>query len=78
MAAGYGVELSADHWKIVEAARGFYKKTGISPTMRPLVTLARQLDPQLGNSITLAKLFTSQTTKVVAQISGIPKPSDCL
>ena len=72
------IELSDAHWTVINAARTFYAKTGISPTMRPLIKLVEREDAAIANSITLAQLFTPQVTRLVAQISGLPKPSDCL
>ncbi|MCY4144493.1 MAG: TusE/DsrC/DsvC family sulfur relay protein [Gammaproteobacteria bacterium] len=72
------IRLTEDHWKIILAAREFYLNTGVSPSMRPLVNVAKQVEPRLGSSLMLAKLFTSNTSKVVAQLSGTPKPSDCV
>lgn len=72
------IELSDAHWTVINAARSFYAKTGISPSMRPLIKIVESEDATIANSITLAQLFTSQVTRLVAQISGLPKPSDCL
>lgn len=74
----YGIELDDDHWSVITAVREFYLETGVSPSMRPLVNLVRNVNPNLANSIILAKLFTNKTSRVVAQLGGIPKPSDCL
>lgn len=73
-----GIELTNDHWSVIHAVREFYLATGVSPSMRPLVNIARKIDPSLGSSLTLARLFTSNTSKAVAQLSGTPKPSDCV
>lgn len=72
------IDLSDAHWTVISAARAFYAKTGISPSMRPLIKLVEHEDATIANSITLAQLFTSQVTRLVAQIGGLPKPSDCL
>ncbi|MXZ43701.1 MAG: TusE/DsrC/DsvC family sulfur relay protein [Gammaproteobacteria bacterium] len=72
------IDLSDAHWTVIAAARAFYAKTGISPSMRPLIKLVEHEDATIANSITLAQLFTSQVTRVVAKIGGLPKPSDCL
>lgn len=72
------IELTDAHWTVINAARSFYAKTGISPSMRPLIKLIEKEDQTLASSIVLAQLFTAQVTRIVAQISGLPKPSDCL
>ena len=72
------IELTDAHWIVINAARSFYAKTGISPSMRPLIKLVEREDSKLASSIALAQLFTSHVTRLVAQIAGLPKPSDCL
>lgn len=72
------IELSDAHWTVINAARAFYAKTGISPSMRPLTKIVESEDATIANSITLAQLFTPNVTRLVARIAGIPKPSDCL
>lgn len=72
------ITLTDAHWTVINAARSFYAKTGISPSMRPLVKLIANEDQTLASSIVLAQLFTPQVTRRVAQIGGLPKPSDCI
>ena len=79
IAASHGLKLTCDHWKVVRAVQEFYNDTGVSPSLRPLVKLVRdRVDPALGSSLALMSLFSERTTRRVAQISGLPKPSDCL
>ena len=73
-----GISLTDDHWSVLLTVRDFYLRTGVSPSMRPLVNLVRNANPSLASSIVLAQMFTGKTSRVVAQLSGIPKPSDCL
>ena len=73
------IDLSEDHWKVIHAAREFYENTGHRLTTRLLVRIVRQeVDESLGTSIKLATLFGSQTSRHVALIGGLPKPSDCI
>lgn len=72
------IELSDAHWTVINAARSFYAQTGISPSMRPLIKILESENATIANSITLAQLFSPQVTRLVAQISGLPKPSDCI
>ncbi len=34
--------LGEDHWRVIDVVRRFHAETGVSPSMRPLVKLARQ------------------------------------
>lgn len=72
------IELSDTHWTVINAARSFYAQTGISPSMRPLIKILESEDVTIANSITLTQLFSPQVTRLVAQIGGLPKPSDCI
>lgn len=78
IAAENNIKLTDAHWTVINAARAFYAKTGISPSMRPLIKLIANEDQTLASSIVLTQLFTAQVTRMVAQISGLPKPSDCI
>ena len=72
------IELTDEHWSVIHAVRDFYTKTGLSPSMRTLVKIVKAKEPTLANTIKLSDLFTNQVTRVIARISGVPKPSDCL
>lgn len=73
-----GIELSADHWRVIELARDFHANTGVSPAMRPLVKLVRERHGErLGSSIALMRLFSGNPAKEIARIAGLPRPTDC-
>ena len=84
LAAASHVELGKDHWRVIAVVRAFHRDTGVAPSMRPLVKLVReQLDPALGSSIALMRLFPASTirggtARLVAQIAGLPVPENCL
>lgn len=79
VATGAKIALTEQHWQVIHGVRSFYAKTGVSPTMRMLVKLVKnEVSKELGSSIVLAKLFTHSSNKLVAQMSGLPKPSDCI
>lgn len=74
-----GITLTEEHWLVIRGVRQFYERTGRSLSMRPLVRVVRnEVAENLGTSIALAQLFGSKTTRHVAMISGLPKPSDCI
>ena len=79
VASAANITLTDEHWQIIYGVRDFYTKTGISPTMRMLVKLVKnEIRRDLGSSIVLARLFTHSSSKIVAQMSGLPRPSDCI
>jgi len=74
-----GLTLTSDHWEVIDALRDFYGKTGVSPSMRPLVKLIReQLGATKGNSIYLLSLFPGSPAKLAAKIAGLPRPTNCI
>jgi tRNA 2-thiouridine synthesizing protein E len=79
LAHGVGIELTPAHWRIIRLLRDFYDRTGISPSMRPLVKLVRDaLGAECGNSIYLLTLFPGSPATVAAKIAGLPRPTNCV
>ena len=79
IASDLEIALTDEHWQVIHGVRNFYERTGRSLSMRPLVRVVRnQIAKNLGSSIALAQLFGNKTTRHVAMISGLPKPSDCI
>lgn len=78
-----GIDLGADHWRVLRALRSFHAATGVAPSMRPLVKLLREGgDAHLASSITLLELFPSARSLdspavVAAKIAGLPRPDKC-
>ena len=79
LAAAEDLELTADHWQILELLRGFYAEFQLSPATRPLIKYtALKLGPTKGNSLHLNRLFKGTPAKLAAKLAGLPKPTNCL
>ncbi|WP_207816082.1 TusE/DsrC/DsvC family sulfur relay protein [Pseudomonas sp. 50_B] len=79
LAANEELELSAEHWEILELLQGFYKEFQLSPATRPLIKYtALKLGPDKGNSLHLNRLFKGTPAKLAAKLAGLPKPTNCL
>ena len=84
LADDVGIELEADHWRVLDAVRAFHRDTGVAPSMRPLVKLVRErVGVEVGSSIALMRLFPPDklrggSARLVAQIAGLPVPENCL
>lgn len=79
LAAEENIELTAEHWLVIEFLREFYSQYTIAPAMRPLVkALKNNYGEDKGNSIYLAKLFPSGAAKQANKIAGLPKPVRCI
>ncbi len=79
LAEAEGITLTAEHWEVITVIRDFYTNFEHSPAMRPLVKAVKvQLGDTKGKSIYLMKLFPGSPAKIIAKISGLPKPDNCL
>ncbi|NWA25383.1 TusE/DsrC/DsvC family sulfur relay protein [Pseudomonas gingeri] len=73
------LELSPEHWEILELLRGFYREFELSPATRPLIKYtALKLGTEKGNSLHLNRLFKGTPAKLAAKLAGLPKPTNCL
>ncbi|WP_248768846.1 TusE/DsrC/DsvC family sulfur relay protein [Pseudomonas sp. MWU12-2345] len=73
------LELSPEHWEILELLRGFYREFDLSPATRPLIKYtALKLGAEKGNSLHLNRLFKGTPAKLAAKLAGLPKPTNCL
>ena len=72
------IELTDEHWRIIDIVRRYYDEFHISPPARVIVKLLeRELGPDQGKSIYLMKLFTGRPARMVTKIAGLPKPTNC-
>ena len=80
IAAEDDIELSENHWEIIEFLRGFYQKHEMAPpSNRLFVKAVRQaLGEEKGNSIYLMQLFPGTPAKTACRIAGLPRPTNCL
>ena len=82
LAAQAGIELSAEHWEILELLRSFYQEFELSPATRPLIKYtALKLGPEKGNSLHLNRLFNGTPAKLAAKLASLAIAcisTDCL
>ncbi len=79
LATAEDIELSPEHWEILELLRGFYNEFQLSPATRPLIKYtALKLGADKGNSLHLNRLFKGTPAKLAAKLAGLPKPTNCL
>ncbi|WP_191486717.1 TusE/DsrC/DsvC family sulfur relay protein [Pseudomonas sp. FEN] len=79
LASREALELSPEHWEILELLRGFYREFELSPATRPLIKYtALKLGADKGNSLHLNRLFKGTPAKLAAKLAGLPKPTNCL
>lgn len=79
LAAEEDLELSPEHWEVLELLRQFYQEFQLSPATRPLIKYtALKLGPEKGNSLHLNRLFKGTPAKLAAKLAGLPKPTNCI
>ncbi|WNZ54636.1 TusE/DsrC/DsvC family sulfur relay protein [Microbulbifer sp. MKSA007] len=79
LASAEGIELTEEHWQVIELLQEFYREFELSPAMRPLVKyIGQHLGAEKGRSIYLMQLFPPSPAKVASKIAGLPKPTNCL
>nr|BFD43041.1 TusE/DsrC/DsvC family sulfur relay protein [Pseudomonas sp. FFPRI_1] len=79
LATAEALQLSAEHWEVLDLLRGFYQEFQLSPATRPLIKYcALKLGPDKGNSLHLNRLFKGTPAKLAAKLAGLPRPTNCL
>ncbi|MFO2462991.1 TusE/DsrC/DsvC family sulfur relay protein [Pseudomonas sp. 15FMM2] len=79
LAAIEALELTPEHWEILELLRDFYREFQLSPATRPLIKYtALKLGTEKGNSLHLNRLFNGTPAKLAAKLAGLPRPTNCL
>jgi TusE/DsrC/DsvC family sulfur relay protein len=72
LATRVGVELTDEHWKVLNTARAIEAESGSSPGLRKI---SKRSDTPIKS---IYKLFPDGPAKLIAKIAGIPKPKSCL
>ena len=80
IAADDNIELTDNHWEIIEFLREFYKQHEISPPSNRLFVKAvrEAFNEEKGNSIYMMQLFPGTPAKTACRIAGLPRPTNCL
>lgn len=75
-----GIELTDNHWEIINFLRDFYKQHEMSPPSNRLFVKAvkETFGEEKGNSIYLMQLFPGTPAKTACRIAGLPRPTNCL
>ena len=73
------VEMSSNHWEVVNFLRDYYNEYQIAPAVRVLTkAIGKQLGVEKGNSKYLYELFPYGPAKQACKIAGLPKPTGCV
>jgi TusE/DsrC/DsvC family sulfur relay protein len=73
------VDMTANHWEVVNFLREYYNEYQIAPAVRVLTkAIGKKLGSDKGNSQYLYELFPYGPAKQACKIAGLPKPTGCV
>ena len=79
MASDDGVELTEEHWNVLNFLRSYYEEYQIAPAVRVLTkAIAKEMGKDKGNSKYLYSLFPYGPGKQGCRFAGLPKPTGCI
>jgi len=74
-----GINMSQEHWEVVNFLREYYAEYQIAPAVRVLTkAIAKKMGPDKGNNKYLYELFPYGPGKQACKIAGLPKPTGCV
>lgn len=79
IAAQEKIDMSPNHWEVVNFLRDYYNEYQIAPAVRVLTkAIGKKLGPEKGSSQYLYELFPYGPAKQACKIAGLPKPTGCV
>ncbi len=73
-----GVDLTHEHWEIINYFRDYYDDYNIPPPMRMVIRVFKKaFGEDNANSRYLLQLFPEGATKAASKFAGLPKPKNC-
>ncbi len=79
MAKDDDLELSEEHWAIIDFLREYYEEYQIAPAVRVLTkAIGKKMGKDKGNSKYLYSLFPYGPAKQGCRYAGLPKPTGCI
>ena len=73
------LELTSEHWEIINFLREYYEEYQIAPAVRVLTkAVAKKMGKDKANSKYLYTLFPYGPGKQACRYAGLPKPTGCV
>jgi len=73
------IEMTDEHWEVVNFLREYYEEYQIAPAVRVLTkAIGKKLGKDKGNSKYLYELFPYGPAKQACKYAGLPKPTGCV
>ncbi len=79
IASNESIEMTEEHWAVVNFLREYYEEYQIAPAVRVLIkAIKKQMGPEKGNNKYMYELFPYGPAKQACKIAGLPKPTGCI
>ena len=78
LAATDHIELTAEHWSLIDAVQEIYDETGDTPPMRLLIKVLRNKIDESIDSRYLYRLYPDGPVRLASKHAGLPKPKHCM
>jgi len=79
LAKGEGIDMTENHWEVVNFLREYYEEYKIAPMIRILTkAIGKKLGAEKGNTKYLYELYPGGPAKQACKIAGLPKPTGCV
>lgn len=73
------IEMTEEHWAVVNFLREYYDEYQIAPAVRVLIkAIKKEMGPEKGNNKYMYELFPYGPAKQACKIAGLPKPTGCV
>jgi len=73
------IELTPEHWEVIDFLREYYEEYQIAPAIRVLVKeMKKKFGAEKGDQKYLYQLFPYGPAKQACKIGGLPKPTGCI
>lgn len=73
------IDMTDEHWEVVNFLRDYYEEYQIAPAVRVLIkSIKKTMGKEKGNNKYLYTLFPYGPAKQACKIAGLPKPTGCV
>lgn len=73
------IDMTNEHWAVVNFLREYYEEYQIAPAVRVLIkAIKKEMGPEKGNNKYMYELFPYGPAKQACKIAGLPKPTGCV
>ena len=73
------IEMTEEHWEVVNFLRDYYNEYQIAPAVRVLIkAVKKKMGADKGSNKYMYELFPYGPAKQACKIAGLPKPTGCV